>query len=373
MKRFDRFLFALFGLSLLAGCTSEVAVNAPVESSQARASADESLDGESLDAAIESAAKVRRDGDGAIIEVDLRESPSLEVLSQLPKLPKLRSVLLSGTALTDAELKNVGRISSLENLDLRGCGVTDLGLATLTDLGHLKSIKFSGSDGVTQVTDVGLEKLSALKTLKVIALDFLPISDKGLKSIAKLTELRELYLAGTKITDASASTIGSFSQLSKLRVASTAIGDAGVTQLAGLSGLVELDVSDCPGISDKALPVMLGIGKLTKLNLYSTAIGDAGWDLAAEQLPGEPPLQWLNVDKTPLTDASLATISRFQGLTFLHLGSTAVTDAGLPSLADLEKLQKLIVTRTAVTADGVKQLQSSLPQTEIQLEYVAGK
>lgn len=359
------------------GCNSESSVQpnsiAPdaTGASDIEITADESASNDSaaLEAAIESVGKTRRDGNGAIIEVDLRESDADGVLEKLPGLPKLRSLLLADATVSSEGLRAVGRITTLENLDLRGATVDDAGVNHLGGLQRLKSIKFSGKDGRTEVTDAAMATLGQLKSLKVIALDFLPITDQGVAALAGLSQLRELYLAGTSVSDSAAETLAKFPELTKLRIASTRFGTAGLENIATLSQLAELDISDCQAIDDAALATLGGLTKLSKLNLYSTSVGDAAW----AELTDLKDLRWLNVDKTNITDQSLEALGKLTGLTFLHLGSTQITDAGLQRLAGLSNLETLIVTRTAVTQDGVDQLQQALPKTEIQLEYVEGK
>ena len=148
-----------------------------------------------LDQLLETVAKIRRDGNDQIIEVDLRGKEVGGVIDQLDQLPKLRSVLLAQSTVTDDGLEAVGRISTLENLDLRECAIGDQGLSYLGKLNRLKSIKLSGKGGTTRVSDAGLDSISGLQSLKVIALDFLPVTDEGLQSISGLSQMRELYLA----------------------------------------------------------------------------------------------------------------------------------------------------------------------------------
>lgn len=360
-------------LCLSLGCPSKSSVEElgpEVQIDSAAASPADSVDrAADIAAAVEAVAKTRRDGNDAVIEVDLRDADVTGVLEKLSGLPKLRSVLLSGSNVDDSGLISVAKIESLQNLDLRGCAVGDAGIAHLGGLKQLNAIKFSGKDAATQVTDAAMKTLAGIKTLEEIALDFLPITDRGVAALGGLPKLSDLYLAGTQVTDEAAQTLASFSALKKLRIASTPFGNDGLAELAGLTQLVELDLSECAAIDDAALGTLGGFAKLSKLNLYATSVGDGDWG----QLAGATKLQWLNVDKTNVGDSSLQALGKLTSLTFLHLGSTQITDAGLPQLAGLSKLEKLIVTRTAVTQAGVDQLQPQLPETEIQLEYVPGK
>ncbi|MDM4014008.1 leucine-rich repeat domain-containing protein [Roseiconus lacunae] len=315
------------------------------------------------------AVSVRRDENDKIIEVSFRGSSVGDVAGQLSLLPKLRSVLLSGSNADDATMAEIGKITTLENLDLRGCAISDAGLSALSKLPRLKAIKLSRRDGQTKVTAEGASALGQIKSLKVIALDFLPIGDAGVRSLSELPELRELYLAGTSLTDQSAETLAGFDQLTKLRLASNDLSGETIRQLVSVQGIAELDISDCPKIDSASITELAGFSELAKLNLYATGVGEGDW----ESLAKLNKLQWLNVDKTDVNDAALDGIGKLESLTFLHLGSTKITDAGMPRLANLKHLRKLIVTRTAVTQAGVDGLQDSLPTTEIQLEYVEGK
>lgn len=322
---------------------------------------------------IESLAGVRRDGAGQIVELNLRDAEPGAVsplLAAAGQMPKLRSLLLNEAALTASDVQHIAAISSLEHLDLRGCPIDDAALEQLTGLPRLKAVRLSGQDGDTKVTDAGLQSLSGLPALAVLAIDFLPITDRGLESLAGRKQLRELYAAGTKLTDSAAETLKQLPQLGKLRLASTGFTSRGINQLvAGKPPLVELDLSDCLGVDDRALESIGDLKSLTKLNLYGTAVTTGRWD----RIGGLSELRWLNVDKTGVDDAALVAIGQLKSLRFLHLGSTRISDAGLKHLTGLDGLEELIVTRTAVTRAGVERLQAELPSTEIQLQYVAGR
>ncbi|OYP38129.1 leucine-rich repeat domain-containing protein [Rhodopirellula sp. MGV] len=354
-----------------AGCSPKKSSESGGSTGQSEADVQSAeLSDAAADQAIEAAAaSVRRDGQGQIIEVNFREKQLGDVVGKLSSLPKLRSLLLAESDVSDAMLGGIGEITTLENLDLRGCAISDLGLARLEGLSRLKSIKLSGKGDKTKVTAVGAKTLAKLASLKVIALDFLPIGDAGVKSLSELSDLKELYLAGSSLTDAAADSIKRFKGLAKLRLASNDLSSQAVVVLSDLSDLEEFDVSDCAKVDDDAIKPLAKLGKLSKLNLYATEVAEGPW----AELSGLQHLRWLNVDKTGVNDAALEGIGTLEGLKFLHLGSTKITDAGMPKLAGLQSLENLIVTRTAVTQAGVDQLQQLLPGTEIQLEYVEGK
>jgi internalin A len=56
--------------------------------------------------------------------------------------------------------------------------------------------------GETQVTDLGLKELTALKSLRSLSLHKTRVTDTGLKELAALRNLQSLELSGTSVTDA---------------------------------------------------------------------------------------------------------------------------------------------------------------------------
>ena len=163
--------------------------------------------------------------------------------------------------------------------------------------------------------------------------------------------------------------IAGFPKLSKLRLAQTTVDAAGLEKLATLKNLTELDLSECSQIFDDAMPSLSKLTSLKKLNLWRLQLTDEG----VKSLKPLTSMQWLNLDNTQLSNQGLPALSDMTELTFLHLGSTSITNDGLKHLEGLKNLKDLKVTRTAVTQEFVDELKKSLPNTEIQLEYIAGE
>jgi len=315
-------------------------------------------------------ATLKTDDSDAIVEVDFRGTKiDGDMLRHLVGLPKLRSVRLNDTGMKDAGLQHLGAVTTLQNVDLRGCAISNDGLAWLKPLKNLKALRLSGRDGKTTVNDAGLESLAEMTKLKALAADFLPISGDGLMHLKKCRNLEELYLAGTLVDDAGCERFTQFPKLKKLRLSGTQVTSAGLPSIGSASSLEDLDLSESSQLQDDGLTHLKALSNLKRLNLWSVGVTDVG----VAELAGLTQLEWLNLDNTKLTDAGLPSLSGMTKLKFLHLGSTTVSDDGLVNLHPLKSLADLKVTRTAVTAEGVKKLQVELPETEIQLEYVAGK
>lgn len=107
--------------------------------------------------------------------------------------------------------------------------------------------------------------------------------------------------------------------------------------------------------------------------------------------PLAPQVTWLSLTGTQVTDAGLATLSRFANLTrlrldrtkvgdaglahlaglarleYLNLYGTAVTDAGLASLSGLAALRDVYLWRTGVTTSGADRLRATRPKLRVNL------
>jgi YHS domain-containing protein/mono/diheme cytochrome c family protein len=102
---------------------------------------------------------------------------------------------LSGTALTDAALAQVGRCGELRRLNISNTKVSDAGLAQLAGLGKLTYLNLYG----TGVTDAGLARLAGLAQLEKLYLWQTQVTDAGVarlqEALPKLTVNRGAALA----------------------------------------------------------------------------------------------------------------------------------------------------------------------------------
>src|SRR5262249_47302844 len=98
------------------------------------------------------------------------------------------AVNFSGTAVTDAGLKELKELKSLRELDLGGTAITDAGLKELKELKGLRELHLSG----TAVTDAGLKELKELNRLQWLDLGNTKVTDAGLKELKELKRLQGL-------------------------------------------------------------------------------------------------------------------------------------------------------------------------------------
>jgi len=101
---------------------------------------------------------------------------------------------------SDVGLYNIcNSMRSLQRLDLGSCGVciTDLGLAHLCKLIHLRHLELKSMDNIT---DAGLKHISKMNLLSYMYISFCSaITNKGVGYISCLPTLKELNLIGCKL------------------------------------------------------------------------------------------------------------------------------------------------------------------------------
>ena len=76
-------------------------------------------------------------------------------------------------------------------------------------------------------------------------------------------------------------------------------------------------------------------------------------------------LEWLDLNRTGVTDAGLVHLKGLTKLKILLLNDTGVTDAGLVHLKGLTPLRELYLDNTSVTDSAVAELKKALPNLTV--------
>lgn len=101
--------------------------------------------------------------------------------TQLPALPKLRSLYVSCGNVTDAGIEHLPRLEGIENLALDGTQLTDRGLIRLGTFDGLRHLNL----GQTEITDDGLAHLYGLKNLERLDLSGTEVTASGCESLRR--------------------------------------------------------------------------------------------------------------------------------------------------------------------------------------------
>lgn len=141
----------------------------------------------------------------------------------LKPLKQLQSISLKGCAmLTDACAQALAALPRLQTLDLARTSLSDIGLSLLKSLENLEKLSLCG----TKVTDTSLKVInSSMQTLTELDLSCKKVTDRGLQQLGNLSKLRTLNLSYTQVSDAGMTALRKLPKLSSLSLRWTRISD----------------------------------------------------------------------------------------------------------------------------------------------------
>ena len=276
---------------------------------------------------------------------------AMEELSEFPALEQIRC---AQTSVGDAELKQLGKLETLRAIDLSQCdGVTVEGIKSLTKCPKLTFLKVSGD----AIDNQCMAEVGKMKSLRVLGISDTAVDDEGIAELAGLN-LSEVQMTRTKVGDDGIKILSKMKGLKSLNLRDTRLTDTAVGYISGLEYLTKLDLSECtePGITDACASEIAKMKNLKSLNLWATGFSDEG----VEELTGMKNLTRLNLDKTNVTDDSVAMLKKMPQLTWLHLGKTKITDREKKVLMGLENLKYLNISFTQISDDGYSDISKHL-------------
>ncbi len=260
---------------------------------------------------------------------------------------------LSGTQISDGDLRHLRFLPNLRNLKLRHTSIAGPSLVHLNDLLGFEHLDLSD----TQISDTGLAHLKGLRYLRGLKVRGTQITDAGLAAFVDLPELAALDLGGTEITDDGLAIFQSLSKIWDLDLSDTGVTDAGLKHLAETPRRLSRLVLDGTQITDDGLAQLEKQFSLDDIGLARTRVTDAGMDHLKQQFH----LESVDLSGTRISDTALRKLKEHQRLTKLRLSDTRISNAGLEHLKDLENLEHLDLSRTQVTAAGLESIRE-LPE-----------
>ncbi|WP_254507804.1 SMP-30/gluconolactonase/LRE family protein [Anatilimnocola floriformis] len=255
-----------------------------------------------------------------------------DTLKLLAGQDHLRSLQLSGTAVTSAGLVHLKDLKSLERLNVCLTNCTDEGFEQLAGLTNMKRMTVCAS----KITGSGFQHLGGMKQLESINLHSSPASDDGLAAIGKLPSLRRLEIVHTHVTD------------------------AGLAHLVSLEHLRQLHIHG-PQTTEAALPFVGKLTRLYELDVYDRAASDA----TCAQIAKLPKLRKLMLVTGVFTDAGVRELASMTTLENVTLDSAHMTDASLEALAKLPNLRTLSLNRGKFSAEAKETFAKKLPEVVV--------
>lgn len=184
----------------------------------------------------------------------------------------------AGTTL-DAALERVSALGSVRTILIFGPTVTDAGMRSIGRMTSLEEVAIFPAD---RITDAGVEALGGIRSLRILYVQFAQLTGVGLQALGKLPNLEQIMINGPSFTDAGLAALGDSSHLRFLwvqggppRPGQPTITDAGVAAVTGLTALEVLRLNG-GGITDGAVDSLLKLPKLQELRLFDTQISRVG-------------------------------------------------------------------------------------------------
>jgi hypothetical protein len=204
-----------------------------------------------------------------IVELNLYYAEQItdEGMAAVKEWKRLKRLNLRGTKVTDNTLEHISGILTLEALDAGFAQVTDVGLDRLTTLVNLKELSIGGN----KLTDAGLQALRHLTALRSLDLSGMQRTDSGLWSVS-LTEL-------------GVNTIAALKEIRELRLNAMPVSARWIEKLKGLTKLERLYLQGCKRLGDDAVPVLAAFPALAVLDVKGSAITEAGVERLKQARP----------------------------------------------------------------------------------------
>jgi hypothetical protein len=234
----------------------------------------------------------------------------------------------------DALMARVGRLGGLKWLSVAGVPMTDKGMEHLQRLPQLETLKLAF---LTGTTGQGFRSVGALKNLRTLEVDALPLSDDDFSVLHNLVALRVLTLQNVNLTDQGMEHLGGLLNLSKLTLNAVKVRNAGLGHLSRLS-------------------------HLTSLSLKNTSLDDL------EKLRGLTAVRDLDLAGNPLRDDALAGIVDLPDLRRLDISQTFVTNECLETLAKVPRLSRVRARDTRIRHVAVEEFRKSHTQVEFEMK-----
>jgi hypothetical protein len=245
------------------------------------------------------------------------------VLADVSRVETVTELDLGGSkALTDQGVRHLARLPALKHLDLSGTAVTDRGLDVLRDLPSLETLSLA----MTRVTDEGVALLAGCHDLRRVNLSWTQTGNGALRALAGKRQLHDLA-SGTGVTDAG------IRLLHELPVFKSWHGGEMKLALLGHRSLPN-HLSLRGTFSDRGMLGMRGLDGLFGLDLDDGRLGISG--TALEPLVSLPHLGWLAVDAR---DDWMPFIAAMESLRFLGAQDTVAGDDGFVALSQSRSIE----------------------------------
>ena len=193
----------------------------------------------------------------------------------------------------------------VQELNLGGAGITDLGVARLSKFPKLTKLELASSG----VTNVGLEVIKDLPELRTLGLSRTKADDRIMATIASHPGIKELNISGTAVTDFGLNELEKLDDLEVLDISSTSITGSGFERFRGHKNLRAV-IAQRSSLQNEALKFLINC-----------------------------PIEVLEIDLSGVTDLGMVHVGKMKKLKKLSMGFSNITDFGIHKLGVMKDLE----------------------------------
>lgn len=209
-----------------------------------------------------------------------------ETVAALKNCSELRAVdLMLCSDVSDTAAAVLGTLPKLESLNLSGTAITDRGVGSLGRLIRLTHLELAGTPGARMsVTDAVTGHLARFSRLQRLNLNSTDLTDRGLARLTRLHNLRELDLGDTLITNRGLGQLKKLKRIERLNLGfCSGLTEEGLLELSELP-LKHLDLTFMP-LSTTGVVHLCAIESLETLIVIETGLTDELTSLIQTRLP----------------------------------------------------------------------------------------
>ncbi len=261
--------------------------------------------------------------------------------------------------ISDDTCRRIAAIDSLVGLDLSKSNLESRQLALFAPSAHLQSLNLSG----TAVDDGGLKELGHYPELVQLDVSNTSITDAALAHLKTLSKLKTLNLSLTDISDEGLAALKELPAIESIDAQLTAVTSQGVEQLRDQRPKSKIEFGASDAILGRLPTARQAIARTSNSGVEIVGIGYETVKLKRLHARGK-----VGADGAgeTVTDDGLISLTALQSeLEELDLRDSAVTDKGVITLRTLKKLKRLDLRGAPVTEQGVAALARALPECEI--------
>ena len=320
---------------------------------------------------------IRKNAEGRIDRVIVENTTNLTLadMRAIGKISSLEWIRIVGPSITDEYVETLNDLMNLKRVDIENSNITDKSLEMLKTRTEIHTLELRRNLGLTDQSIKLFAEFPKLETLKILYNGFSPVSLFGL---GKLKSVRVLDLRALQVGNDTLLFIASLEKLEEIRIRSGSVTNVGIEQLAKCPNLKIIELQDT-SVGAGSGEIFKNMKSLRSLRIFrgsefkADAVAELGvlTDLETLELRGigcsnealralKPLSQLKIVEFSELPGVDSATIidvlKSYPKLESINIFAIPIDDTVASFLATIPALRSVSLPATAITDSGLDAL-----------------